>query len=80
MRVNLDSSRTAAALLFIPERSEADDVPTPLVSKQGQRSTNPKSSVRSTILPHTAQLLDMITALPGVRRAYECEGVTDEIC
>ena len=30
--------------------------------------------------PHIARLLDMITALPAVRRAYEREGVTSEIC
>jgi glutathione S-transferase len=30
--------------------------------------------------PHIARLLDMVTALPAVRRAYEREGVTGEIC
>jgi glutathione S-transferase len=30
--------------------------------------------------PHVAKLLDRMTALPAVRRAYEREGVTDEIC
>lgn len=29
--------------------------------------------------PHIAKLLDQITALPSVRRAYEGEGITDEI-
>jgi glutathione S-transferase len=30
--------------------------------------------------PNIAKLLDRISALPSVRRAYEREGVTDEIC
>lgn len=30
--------------------------------------------------PHIARLLDMVTALPSVRRAYAREGVTEEIC
>jgi glutathione S-transferase len=30
--------------------------------------------------PAIARLLDMVTALPSVRRAYERQGVTEEIC
>lgn len=30
--------------------------------------------------PNIAKLLDKITALPSVRRAYEGQGITDEIC
>src|SRR6202158_3351075 len=30
--------------------------------------------------PGIAKLLDKVTALPSVRRAYEREGITDEIC
>jgi glutathione S-transferase len=30
--------------------------------------------------PHIAKLLDMVTALPSVCRAYEREGVTEDIC
>jgi glutathione S-transferase len=30
--------------------------------------------------PHIAKLLDMVTALPAVRRAYASEGVAAEIC
>jgi glutathione S-transferase len=30
--------------------------------------------------PAIARLLDMVTALPAVRRAYERQGVTEEIC
>jgi glutathione S-transferase len=30
--------------------------------------------------PNVAKLLDKVTALPSVRRAYEQEGITDEIC
>lgn len=30
--------------------------------------------------PAIARLLDKVTALPSVRRAYEREGITDEIC
>ena len=30
--------------------------------------------------PHIAKLLDRVTALPSVRRAYEREGITDNIC
>ena len=29
---------------------------------------------------HIAKLLDIVTALPSVRRAYAGEGVTEEIC
>jgi glutathione S-transferase len=37
--------------------------------------TNPPRSRRN-----IAKLLDKVTALPSVRRAYEREGVTEEIC
>ncbi|MGY4432907.1 glutathione S-transferase [Bradyrhizobium sp. F1.13.1] len=30
--------------------------------------------------PNIAKLLDSVTALPSVRRAYEQEGITDDIC
>jgi glutathione S-transferase len=30
--------------------------------------------------PNIAKLLDKVTALPSVRRAYEREGITDDIC
>ena len=30
--------------------------------------------------PNIAKLLDKVTALASVRRAYEQEGITDEIC
>ena len=30
--------------------------------------------------PNIAKLLDRVTALPSVRRAYEREGITDDIC
>jgi glutathione S-transferase len=30
--------------------------------------------------PSIAKLLDKVTSLPSVRRAYEREGITDEIC
>ena len=30
--------------------------------------------------PHIAKLLDKVTALPSVRRAYAGEGINDEIC
>jgi glutathione S-transferase len=31
-------------------------------------------------LSNIAKLLDRMTVLPSVRRAYEQEGITDEIC
>jgi glutathione S-transferase len=30
--------------------------------------------------PNVAKLLDIVTSLPAVRRAYASEGVTAEIC
>ncbi|MFC7398058.1 glutathione S-transferase family protein [Chelatococcus sp. GCM10030263] len=46
-----------------------------MLARWGRPMTRPPRS-----RPHIANLLDRVTALPSVRRAYEREGITDEIC
>jgi glutathione S-transferase len=46
-----------------------------MLSRWARPMANPPRS-----RPNIAKLLDMVTALPSVRRAYAGEGVTAEIC
>jgi glutathione S-transferase len=61
--------------LFLGETLSAADFYLVMLARWARpMSTPPRAR------PHIAKLLDMITALPAVRRAYEREGVTSEIC
>jgi glutathione S-transferase len=61
--------------LFLGETLSAADFYLVMLARWARPMTNPPRS-----RPSIAKLLDMITALPSVRRAYEREGVTAEIC
>jgi glutathione S-transferase len=61
--------------LFLGDRLSALDFYLVMLSRWARPMARPPRS-RSNI----AKLLDRVTALPSVRRAYEREGITDEIC
>src|ERR1700757_1937027 len=61
--------------LFLGETLSAADFYLVMLARWARPMASPPRS-RTNI----ARLLDMVTALPSVRRAYEREGVTDEIC
>jgi glutathione S-transferase len=61
--------------LFLGEILTAADFYLVMLARWGQPMASPPRS-----RPHIARLLDVVTALPSVRRAYEREGVTGEIC
>jgi glutathione S-transferase len=61
--------------LFLGDRLSALDFYLVMLSRWARPMAWPPRS-RSNI----AKLLDRVTALPSVRRAYEREGITDEIC
>lgn len=61
--------------LFLGETLSAADFYLVMLARWARTMTTPPRS-----RPHIARLLDMVTALPSVRRAYEREGVTGEIC
>jgi glutathione S-transferase len=61
--------------LFLGYRLSALDFYLVMLSRWARPMARPPRS-RSNI----AKLLDMMTALPSVRRAYEREGITDDIC
>jgi glutathione S-transferase len=61
--------------LFLRETLSAADFYLVMLARWARPMTNPPRS-----WPNIAKLLDMVSALPAVRRAYEREGVTGEIC
>jgi glutathione S-transferase len=61
--------------LFLGETLSAADFYLVMLARWARPMANPPRS-----RPHIAKLLDMVSALPAVRRAYKREGVTDEIC
>jgi glutathione S-transferase len=61
--------------LFLGETLSAADFYLVMLARWARPMSNPPRS-----RPNIAKLLDMITALPSVRRAYAREGVTAEIC
>lgn len=61
--------------LFLGDRLSAADFYLVMLSRWARPMANPPRS-----RPAIARLLDKLTALPSVRRAYEREGITDEIC
>jgi glutathione S-transferase len=61
--------------LFLGEALSAADFYLVMLARWARPMANPPRS-----RPHIARLLDIVTALPAVRRAYEREGVNSEIC
>jgi glutathione S-transferase len=61
--------------LFLGSELSAADFYLVMLARWARPMANPPRS-----RPHIAKLLDKITALPSVRRAYERQGVTEEIC
>jgi glutathione S-transferase len=61
--------------LFLGEKLSAADFYLVMLARWARPMANPPRS-----RPNIAKLLDKVTALPAVRRAYEREGVTEEIC
>ena len=61
--------------LFLGDRLSAADFYLVMLSRWARPMATPPRS-----RPAIARLLDKLTALPSVRRAYEREGITDEIC
>ena len=60
---------------FLGDRLSAGDFYLVMLSRWARPMARPPRS-----RPAIARLLDKLTALPSVRRAYEREGITDEIC
>jgi glutathione S-transferase len=61
--------------LFLGDTLSAADFYLVMLARWARPMTNPPRA-----RTYIARLLDMVTALPSVRRAYAREGVTDEIC
>jgi glutathione S-transferase len=61
--------------LFLGDRLSALDFYLIMLSRWARPMARPPRS-----RPHIAKLLDRVTALPSVRRAYQREGIADEIC
>ena len=61
--------------LFLGDKLSAADFYLVMLARWARPMTKPPRS-----RPHVARLLDRITALPSVGRAYEREGIADEIC
>jgi glutathione S-transferase len=61
--------------LFLGDKLSAADFYLVMLARWARPMANPPRS-----RPNVAKLLDKVTALPSVRRAYEREGVTEEIC
>jgi glutathione S-transferase len=61
--------------LFLGDQLSAVDFYFVMVSRWARPMSKPPRS-----RPSIAKLLDKVTALPSVRRAYAREGITDEIC
>jgi glutathione S-transferase len=61
--------------LFLGDELSAADFYLVMLARWARPMNNPPRS-----RPHIDRLLDKVTALPAVRRAYAREGVTDDIC
>ena len=61
--------------LFLGNKLSAADLYLVMLARWARPMTKPPRS-----RPNIAKFLDKVTALPSVRRAYEHEGITDEIC
>jgi glutathione S-transferase len=65
----------ASGPLFLGETLSAADFYLVMLARWARPMMKPPRA-----RPHIARLLDMVTALSSVRRAYEREGVTEDIC
>jgi glutathione S-transferase len=61
--------------LFLGDTLSAADFYLVMLARWARPMTKPPRA-----RPHIAKLLDKVSALPSVRRAYEHEGVTEDIC
>ncbi|HET6307656.1 MAG TPA: glutathione S-transferase family protein [Rhodopila sp.] len=61
--------------LFLGNQLSAADFYLVMLARWARPMTTPPRA-----RPHIARLLDKVVSLPSVRRAYEREGITDEIC
>jgi glutathione S-transferase len=61
--------------LFLGNKFSAVDLYLVMLARWARPMTKPPRS-----RPNIAKLLDKVSALPSVRRAYAREGITDEIC
>ena len=61
--------------LFLGDKLSAADFYLVMLARWARPMTKPPRA-----RPNIAKLLDKVTALPSVRRAYERQGVTEEIC
>ena len=61
--------------LFLRNKLSAVDLYLVMLSRWARAMARPPRS-----RPNIAKLLDKVTALPAVRRAYAQEGITDDIC
>ena len=71
----IDDHLKANGPLFLGNQLSAVDFYLVMLSRWARPMGKPPRS-----RPGIAKLLDKVTALPSVRRAYEREGITDEIC
>lgn len=61
--------------LFLGDKLSAVDFYFVMLARWARPMSEPPRS-----RPHIAKLLDKVSSLPSVRRAYEREGIVDEIC
>jgi glutathione S-transferase len=71
----IDDHLKANGPLFLGDKLSAVDFYLVMLSRWARPMGKPPRS-----RPSIAKLLDKVTSLPSVRRAYEREGITDEIC
>ena len=61
--------------MFLGNKLSAVDFYLVMLSRWARPMTKPPRS-----RPNIAKMLDRVTSLPSVRRAYEREGIFDDIC
>jgi hypothetical protein len=73
-KIERNRSKTAG-LVVSTQQAERHRFYLVMLSRWARSMVHPPRS-----LSNIAKLLDRMTVLPSVRRAYEREGITDEIC
>ena len=71
----IETHLKANGTFFLGDRLSAADFYLVMLARWARPMTNPPRG-----RPNIAKLLDKVTALPSVRRAYERQGVTEQIC